>query len=180
MFLIVPALALSAGCQADDQVESFEVEIEHHLAACTGFINQTCMKIRQASTDDWEFLYEGIEGFDYEWGHRYRLQVRTERLDSPPEDVSGTTWHLEELISDEPVSNEEFDYHVNSLQPGYSPFLTRDEASGGELLGGVAYTCADASVCEAIDTKLDNNEDFSVSFRYSDGTLLPLIAIGTD
>lgn len=46
---------------------------------------------------------EHIAGFQFTWGHRYTLKVRSHKLKSPPQDGSDTEYTLLAVLKDEPA-----------------------------------------------------------------------------
>lgn len=70
---------------------------------CTGLIEQTCYQVQDGPNlgTDWEFFYDGIEGFDdqYEVGFIYKLNVKIEEIENPPADASSLKYTLIEVLS---------------------------------------------------------------------------------
>lgn len=63
-----------------------------------------CLQIRRGDTADWQLFYSEIEGFDYEPGYRYRIQVQEVQLDPEkvPADGSSIRYILISVIEKEP------------------------------------------------------------------------------
>lgn len=87
-------------------IKSFEVEISPRLAVCDNpAMNNMCMQYRLGNRKNSEPLKRQIEGFDFEVGNRYMLDVRQEVVQ-----VDGkvqTQWRLNKVLSKmaEPLSN---------------------------------------------------------------------------
>ena len=69
------------------------VEIDSKTVACVGEAERTCLRIREVG-GAWEPLFDGIEGFEWQEGHRYKLEVRVEKVDNPPADGSSIRYVL--------------------------------------------------------------------------------------
>ena len=65
---------------------------------------------------------EHITGFNFTWGHRYTLKVRSHKLANPPEDGSDTEYTLIAVLKDEPAAADlEFELALQNdvyLGPG--------------------------------------------------------------
>jgi len=72
---------------------------------CEGVAPMECLEIRKDDSDTWELFYSKIEGFEYEEGYLYRIQVQEETLDPSkvPADASSIKYTLvsvEEKVRD--------------------------------------------------------------------------------
>ena len=76
--LLSSALLLSA-CQSAPTTEI--LYIQDKLADCVGVAPMKCMQVRSQPGENWTLFYQQIEGFTFEPGFRYQLEVRTEQPD---------------------------------------------------------------------------------------------------
>ena len=53
----------------------------------------------EALGENWNLFYSQIEGFSYEPGYEYVLQVRKEKIDNPPADGSSIRYRLVKVVS---------------------------------------------------------------------------------
>ena len=60
----------------------------------------------------WHFFYEGIEGFNFEPGYIYTLEVRLEDRGTEIQDVGRYCYHLIKLL-DKVKAPDDFDYARN-------------------------------------------------------------------
>jgi hypothetical protein len=60
------------------------------------------MRVRIPPDTAWRFFYDQIEGFSFEEGFRWRLDVERRRIPNPPADGSGLAYRLLRVISKEP------------------------------------------------------------------------------
>jgi heat shock protein HslJ len=66
---------------------------------CVGVAPQKCLLVKEKPGDDWTMHYDPIQGFDYEPGYEYELQILEEKVENPPADASSLRWALVEVVS---------------------------------------------------------------------------------
>lgn len=76
----------------------FEIEVAPKKYDCMGFIQQTCFKVRFKDSADWEYMYENIEGFNYQTGYNYRILIKIEKIENPQADASNRKISFIEMI----------------------------------------------------------------------------------
>ncbi len=74
-------------------------------APCTGVAPMDCLQIRESRDAEWQLFYDQIEGFVYEPGFEYELQVREEAIENPPADGSSRKLILIAVVNRTPVGN---------------------------------------------------------------------------
>lgn len=155
---------LTAGC-----VGSTEriLIVDHGRSACTGEGLFVCLRV--ANEDSGEFLnfYDNIVGLEPVLGHRYRVRVREERIDNPPQDSSNVIYHLQQVLSDELVPPDStFDFQLTPAQytPGFA-HLAIDTDTSGHLIDATPFT-GTAEQIAAIRAGLLGQAPFTVVFGY--------------
>ena len=98
-------IALSIGCGWDNHIET--LIIGPYTQTCQGFIEQQCYLEFNEESQEWEFFYESIRGFDFEPGFIYTLKVRLEDRGTEIQDVGRYAYHLVEVIDKEAASIDE-------------------------------------------------------------------------
>ena len=110
-------LSLTIGCQrettsvgpltgsGEDNTEI--LIIGPYTQTCQGFIEQECYLEFNEESQEWEFFYESVQGFDFEPGFIYRLKVRLEDRGTEIQDVGRYAYHLIEVLSKEEASIDE-------------------------------------------------------------------------
>ena len=107
-FLLILTLLFLAACDVEDIVllpPSSEEDIKiiivgPYTQRCHGaFFEQDCLMVREEESDNWEFFFEGIEGFDFEPGFIYTLEVRLEDRGPYIQDVGRYAYHLVKVIA---------------------------------------------------------------------------------
>ena len=59
-----------------------------------------CMQVRwDKNKNSWKMFYGEIEGFIYEKGYEYELEIKKEKKENPPADASDTHYILVKTIS---------------------------------------------------------------------------------
>lgn len=90
---------------ADGNIET--LIIGPYTETCQGFIEQQCYLEFNEESQEWEFFYESIKGFDFEPGYIYTLKVRLEDRGTEIQDVGRYAYHLVEVLSKEEASVDE-------------------------------------------------------------------------
>jgi hypothetical protein len=77
------------------------LRLNSYTETCQGLIEMQCLLVQtgdQIGTDTWEFFYNAIDGFDYEEGFLYDLDVKITEIENPPADASSLRYELIKLI----------------------------------------------------------------------------------
>ncbi len=74
-------------------------------APCTGVAPMDCLQIKESRDAEWQLFYDQIEGFVYEPGFEYELQVREEAIENPPADGSSRKLILVAVVNRTPVGS---------------------------------------------------------------------------
>ena len=85
------------------------ITIGPYTETCQGFhpVDQQCYLEFNAESQEWEFFYENIQGFDFEPGFIWTLKVRLEDRGAGIQDVGRYAYHLVEIISKEAAPIDE-------------------------------------------------------------------------
>ena len=78
-----------------------------YTETCFGPFEQQCYLEFNEESQEWEFFYESIQGFDFEPGYIYRLKVSLHEREEGIQDVGRYAYHLVEVISKEEASVDE-------------------------------------------------------------------------
>lgn len=93
---IIIILILSLTAKSCDETK--HIYVADHLVDCVGVAPQKCMLVKDKIVDDWTNFYGSIEGFDYEEGYDYLLNVKIETIKNPPADGSSLKYTLIEVF----------------------------------------------------------------------------------
>lgn len=74
------------------------IEVAPQLAPCTGVAPMQCLQVRYDTTGPWTLFYSPIEGFTFEAGYQWRLEVERRTVANPPADGSRYAWRLRRVL----------------------------------------------------------------------------------
>ena len=89
---------LESDSQPTPSAEQLTIIIGPQLVDCVGEGPRQCMQVKFDEDDDWQFFYNQIEGFDYQPGYRYTLQVEKFEVQDPPAGGSSLRYVLVEVL----------------------------------------------------------------------------------
>ncbi|WP_027780759.1 MULTISPECIES: DUF4377 domain-containing protein [Burkholderia] len=108
---VLAGSTLLAGCQidaaatapnairpADGKPVAKTVYVAPQSARCTGVAPMECLQVRSSPTEPWSLWYAGIEGFAYQPGYLYTLEVDEYHVARPPADGSSIRWVLRRVV----------------------------------------------------------------------------------
>lgn len=72
--------------------------INNSLVDCVGVGPQKCMQIKYQAAEDWQYFYDTIEGFEYESGYFYKLEIIVQNVENPPADASNKKYILVNIL----------------------------------------------------------------------------------
>ena len=108
---VIAGSMLVAGCQtdaaatapnatrpADGTPVTQTVSVAPQSARCQGVAPRECLQVRSSPSEPWSLWYAGIEGFAYQPGYLYTLEVDEYRVAQPPADGSSIRWVLKRVV----------------------------------------------------------------------------------
>lgn len=96
--LLVGSLTLGA-CSTLGPGETVEtLYVDSMTVECVGVAVQQCLRVKRAPEAEWELFYDAIEGFDYEPGFTYVLEVEVREVEDPPADGSSLAYRLVRVV----------------------------------------------------------------------------------
>lgn len=85
-----------------EEVEDIKVlYVASKLDECAGIAPNKCMMVKEEEDAPWEIMYQEIEGFKYEEGYEYKIEVKRQELANPPVDTPAFRYELVSEISKE-------------------------------------------------------------------------------
>ena len=106
-FLLIIALLFLPACGMENPLSSL-VGVEEHIEIITigpftgrchdAHFERDCLMEYNEDSGRWEFFYESIQGFDFEPGFIYTLEVRLEDRGPYIQDVGRYAYHLVKVI----------------------------------------------------------------------------------
>ncbi|MGB5843331.1 MAG: META domain-containing protein [Anaerolineales bacterium] len=106
--LLIAACAQTPGSEPVDQGAQSDSEertmfVGPVFVDCQGEGPQKCMLVRENPEDEYTLFYDQIEGFDFEEGFEYELEVEVEQVADPPAGGSSLKWTLIRILNKQPV-----------------------------------------------------------------------------
>jgi len=160
---ITLSLIMIAGCGHESDSETYrssDIYLNHYKSECSSFELALCVQSRVDDSDDWSFFYDHIEGFEYEWGYTYKLSVKIEDVDNPPEDSSSLKYTLLEIKEKikEPTTSL-FDVSVSRS----AGLLVNESENIYKIYNDKEIECLNSD-CETIDSLIA--QDMAILFEF--------------
>ena len=140
IFLFIPLLFLCYSCSKNTKKVLF---ISNKQVDCIGVAPQKCLDIKEERSTEWTFLYNAIEGFDYEEGFFYKIKVDVSEVDNTAADQSSHKYTLIEILekSKTPLTLNNASLLVTRINDrdrfGRNPFIKID-LSKNEITGNTS------------------------------------------
>lgn len=99
--LVAPAACSSATAPAE---RVYTLKVAPARAPCAGVAPQQCFQVREGSNAPYTLFYDAIQGFTYEPGYWYVLEVGERSVANPPADGSSKSYRLISIVSRAPAS----------------------------------------------------------------------------
>lgn len=101
-FTLLGVLFACAGAKED--VRTWTIASE--TRSCTGVGPQTCLLVKEEGAPDWTYFYDRIDGFDYQKGYEYVVEVRVDDVENPPMDASSKSYSLIKVVDKQKKDSE--------------------------------------------------------------------------
>ena len=79
-------IMLLGSCATSKNTE--KIAIASEKGDCVGVAPMKCLLVKYEGQQQWEFFYGEIEGFNYEPGYEYVIEIKKETIESPAADQS--------------------------------------------------------------------------------------------
>ncbi|MDR0660383.1 MAG: DUF4377 domain-containing protein [Prevotellaceae bacterium] len=109
-YLVIAFVVSSCGSNTN------RITVASHKADCVGVAPQKCLLIKTGASTDREYVYSEIEGFDYEEGYEYELDIKEVEVKDPPADASSVRYVLANEISKTPKTSEGLPFEIVTKQ----------------------------------------------------------------
>jgi hypothetical protein len=115
--LACAAAAAITGCgSVVDPPETVVFQVAEVRVPCMAVAPMECYLLLGDNGAEWQLFYDAIEGFTFEWGYRYVLQVRRTTVRNPPADGSSYSYRLEQVLSVEESPRRELVARVRAAE----------------------------------------------------------------
>jgi hypothetical protein len=100
--LLIGVLLFCASCAGLRKTQTETWMVGPERKPCSGVAPMECLQIKKNPSDTaWQYFYDAIEGFDYEAGYTYTLEVTSNKVDNPPADASSIKYTLVKIVKKE-------------------------------------------------------------------------------
>jgi heat shock protein HslJ len=81
---------------------------ENTVTCYAGELLKQCLLVKYTSEQaEWEYFYDDIDGFDYQRGTAYQIQVKVDEVSKPPADASSMRYTLVNIVSQTRIAPSE-------------------------------------------------------------------------
>ena len=101
---VLVLLFVLVGCSVNKNIVTYTIASKSTIGY--GVAPQRCLLVREGDEQSWSLFYSRIEGFDYEEGYEYVLNVQKTPVNNPPADVSSIRYTLVNILSKEARDSE--------------------------------------------------------------------------
>jgi len=156
----------------DSSVELKHISVNHHKVECEGYWVEQCLQVKEQGDEQWQYFYEEIEGFDFVWGHTYKLLVEVEQMPviEGLAEQSTSVYRLAQVLNDTHHADESFVY--TSRHP--STIFTEQDDGGFALLDGTQINCG-TDGCQSIESAIEQLQGVTLSLKHDANPDQPLV-----
>ena len=86
------------GCS--DSTDTTRLWIGPERVECEGVAPMMCLQVAESEDGDYQLFYDTIEGFDYQEGTSYVIDVSITEVEDPPADASSLQYTLVEIVEE--------------------------------------------------------------------------------
>jgi hypothetical protein len=146
-------------------VDLVKMTVNHYRVPCTQMRTQLCYVVKSENQSDWEYLYEGIEGFDYEWGKVYELEVERTYSSGTKSDPSIPKYRLSRVISATNVAaNQSFPLVIKNVN---MMAIRKDKSGQLSLMGKYPLRCISPDLYRELEQVLQSQPKIISLVRHS-------------
>ncbi len=87
-----------AGCS--ESTDTTRLWIGPARVECEGVAPMMCLQVAESEDGDYRLFYDTIEGFDYQEGTSYVIDVSITEVENPPADASSLQYTLVEIVEE--------------------------------------------------------------------------------
>ena len=86
------------GCS--DSTDTTRLWIGPERVECEGVAPMLCLQVAESEDGDYQLFYDTIEGFDYQEGTSYVIDVSITEVENPPADASSLQYTLVKIVEE--------------------------------------------------------------------------------
>jgi len=161
--------------EENKEKEEVRMRINHFKQTAFGVSPQLVLLVQEANEiggEEWEYFYNGIEGFEYEYGYVYIISVKKETVDNPPQDASFVNYILQNIISKEKIDLSET-FEIKLKWGGHN--FVNNTGNQYTLLNELPINCYE--LCQDLAHGLENEEELTGTFSHALNNEMKLISV---
>lgn len=98
--LLIATIAMLASCSAPKDKDTVQMTVASEKRTAMGVGPMEVLQVKEGDATEWSFFYSNIEGFNFEEGYEYVLEVKKEKKEGPiPADASSIKYKLVKEVS---------------------------------------------------------------------------------
>lgn len=169
IFLLSNLLFVACSLQ-QTSADITKLRINHYQQTAIGTFPQLVLLVQEDDEiggDSWNYFYDEIDGFDYEQGFIYDLEVEKTYLENPPQDASAISYNLIKITRKVKVSEESnFSIILRKVHDdgGSDSFVTGNQHLGYKILDEITIDCN--VLCVQLDEALQSHKSIIGIFRH--------------
>ncbi|MBB6459148.1 META domain-containing protein [Flammeovirga kamogawensis] len=98
--ILIAALFSSCATSKQPTANHKTMVIGAQQVDCTGVGPQKCYQVKEGDATEWSNFYGAIEGFDYNEGTEYVVEVAVSNVENPPADASSLKYKLVKILKE--------------------------------------------------------------------------------
>jgi len=103
---VMASVLLLTGCAEEEKAHPpIKVQVASQQVGCVGITKQRCFEVRFDESESWQLLYDDIEGFEFEPGFTYWLEVQQQGQKQDDPNRSPMAWELVNVLQKVPVQD---------------------------------------------------------------------------
>ncbi len=152
------------------------MEFLSYKKPCYSLFQRLCFVTPNTDSGANEFFYNYIDGFDFIWGHNYKISLKITTVDAPAADGSSYKYALEKIVSDiEDNLGTRYEYkHVKLLHNTFT------KESGTYYFLGRPFECHVDIDCEKLIYLNNSSSSIDLSFEYAGDGKIELVQLSKE
>lgn len=142
------------------------------MQECVAVAVVPCLLVKRSSDADWTYFYDPIEGFDYEWGFLYELEVAVTNIENPLADGSSRAYSMVSMNSKLQVQPDTV-FQYSSIHAPEQITLQSENTYSLFFWGEREFNCIPFD-CLALQSLLDQQHSILFEFRHPDNSGNPM------
>jgi hypothetical protein len=183
LILLLSISLSSCSSQEVKLVETTQLRVNHYKKPAMG-LSPTLVYLVQEfdkiGTNSWSNFYSEIEGFHYELGYVYTLDIKKEIIEYPPQDASSIKYSLISEVSKTKVADKvAFQIQLKSASSNkQSSYVIKKTNGDYAILNEINFSCSE--LCERLENVLKDKNEVTGVFIHTNTGKLKLINLITD